>query len=204
MSFTEWSSQLEVVVNTSRDNLGLSLSYIGVFWGIHLVNALLQFRLNVLGIWPRHLLGLPGIFFSPFLHGSFTHLLFNSVSLFVLINLMLLYPHSVFVMISLLILIFGGLATWAFGRNAIHIGSSGMVLGYWGFLLLQIYYNPSVMSIFVVVICIYHLGGLSTSLIPSDSKASWEAHIFGFAAGVGSAYLLNQGHLDRLLQTMPT
>ena len=58
-------------------------------WGIHIINMLTRFRLAVFGILPRHIIGLPGIILSPFIHGNFEHLLFNSISLWVLLALLM-------------------------------------------------------------------------------------------------------------------
>ena len=78
------------VVLSIQHNLLFVLGIIAILLVIHLVNWLLGYRLNILGIYPRKLAGLPGIIFSPFLHGNFNHLFFNSVPLFALINLILL------------------------------------------------------------------------------------------------------------------
>ena len=40
-----------------------------------------------------------------------------------------------FISSSLLILVVGGLGVWVFGRAAYHIGASGLVFGYFGFLV---------------------------------------------------------------------
>src|ERR671925_648378 len=59
----------------------LLLGCVALLWGIECVNALLGHRLNRWGILPRTFAGLVGIPLSPFLHGSFAHLILNTVPL---------------------------------------------------------------------------------------------------------------------------
>jgi len=54
-------------------------------WAIFVLNNLLWGgHLNGYGITPRHVAGLPGILWSPFLHGSFEHIAANTLPLLVL------------------------------------------------------------------------------------------------------------------------
>ena len=50
------------------------LLLIAALWFIQLVNWALHYRLNFLGIYPRHPFGLIGIITAPLLHSSFNHL----------------------------------------------------------------------------------------------------------------------------------
>ena len=44
-----------------------------VAWCIHALNVACQYRLNILGIYPRHVFGLIGIVTSPWLKGPLIH-----------------------------------------------------------------------------------------------------------------------------------
>lgn len=162
----------------------------GVLWGAFILNKLLLGRLNMLGLYPRKLRGLPGIIFSPFLHGSLSHLTFNSLPLFVLMSFILLQGRYRFFEISLIIIVLSGGATWLFGRKAYHIGASGVIMGYFAYLLINAYQHPSVLTFILAGVCLYYFAGLFAYLIPTDEKLSWEAHIFGFLAGIAANYLL--------------
>jgi membrane associated rhomboid family serine protease len=144
--------------------------------------------LNILGIWPRKLLGLPGIIFSPFLHGDFNHLFFNSIPLFIMASFVLLNGMRVFICVSVIIMILGGFCTWLIGRRGVHIGASSVIMGYWGYLLIEAYKHPTVISIALAIVCLYYFGGLALNLFPTKVKSSWEGHFFGFAAGLVAAY----------------
>lgn len=159
-------------------------------WVVHLLNWSVGYRLNLLGIIPRTPRGLIGICFAPFLHGDVWHLLFNSLPLLMLSTLMLMQIKSQFVQAMLLIIVFSGGLTWLFGRRAIHVGASGVVLGQMGFLFALVYFQPSLDAIVLVAVMLYYFGGLLVHLLPVDPTASWEGHVFGFLSGGLVAFLL--------------
>jgi len=174
-----------------KDSLPLSVGFIALLFVIQILNWILRYRLNVLGIWPRKLFGLIGIPCSPFLHGSFTHFIFNALPLFIFSNLILLQGQRVFLTVTVIIILISGVLTWGFARKGIHVGASGLIMGYLGFIIIGIYYKPSYLSVIVGVACLYYFAGMFSNLLPAkDRKISIEAHIFGFIAGIASAYLV--------------
>lgn len=184
------ATALMEIVNAVKANMVFSLEIIAALWVLHILNWLWGYRLNVLGICPRRIYGLPGIFFSPFLHGNFNHIFFNSVPLFVLVNLMMLYGRSLFYWVTFLIVLLSGFAVWLFGKRGIHIGASGVIMGYFGYLLSQAYFKLTAVTLILAVLCLYYFGGLLLALLPSTKKEiSWEGHVFGFLAGIAAAYL---------------
>lgn len=152
------------------------------------INFLLCYSFNILGILPRTWAGIPGIILAPLLHGSFSHLFFNSLPLFLLINLVLFEGMPTFLVITGLITFLSGAGTWCFGRRAYHIGASGLILGYAGYLMLNAILKPSVVSLLLIIFYFYYLGALLSSLIPKEDCASWEGHIFGLLAGLSVRY----------------
>lgn len=182
-------SQLQHLALLIKNNIPMALLLIGVLWVILVLNALVHYRLNIFGIYPRRLRGFPGIFLHPLLHGSFNHLFFNSIPLFVMLTFVLIYGMVPFVFITLLITILSGLATWLFGRNAIHVGASGLIMGYWGYLLVNAYVHPSILTYALGIVLLYYFGGLVLSIFPSEEKVSWEGHLFGLLAGITTAFL---------------
>lgn len=166
-----------------------ALFLIAILWVIQLINALLGYRLNFLGIHPRHLRGLIGIPCSPFLHAGFNHLFFNSIPLLILLDFMLLRGNHAFICATTWIMLISGSVTWLFGRRGLHVGASSLAMGYWGYLLIQAYHHPSVLSILLGIICLYYLGGLISGFFPTEERVSWEGHFFGFLAGIAAVYL---------------
>lgn len=183
------AAALELIISSLKHNSIFMLKIIGGLWLLQTFNWVLQYRLNILGIIPRTLIGLRGIVCAPFLHGDFSHLFFNSVPLFVLANLILVQGRTTFYAISLFIIIVGGTTLWLVGKRGIHIGASTLIMGYFGFLLAGAYFKITATTILVAIICLYYFGGLVLALFPSSEKhISWEGHVCGFLAGITAAY----------------
>lgn len=180
---------LQTLLQTIQDNLSLLLGIALLLWGLLLVNKLLGYRLNYLGIIPRTGRGLIGIIFSPFLHANATHLFFNTFPLLALACFVLVGGQALFWKVTISIILLSGALIWLFGRRAIHIGASALVTGYWGYLLINAYLQPSLMAIVLAVICAYYFGGLFFGLFPSEEKISWEGHLLGCIAGIATNFL---------------
>lgn len=183
------TDQLLNALELIKANIRQALLIVGLLWIIQVVNFVLRYRLNVLGIYPRKIPGLVGIFCAPFLHGSFTHLFFNSIPLFVLVDFALANGLHQFEIITLIIMVISGLATCVFGRPGIHVGASSVIMGYFSYLLLNAYQHPSVMGVMLAIVCAYYFGGLLLSIFPQEEKTSWEGHLSGFLAGIAAVYV---------------
>lgn len=194
---TNLAETFEIIGSSIQLHIFLILGLLGLLWLIQIFNSASHYRLNRFGIYPRNIHGLIGILASPFLHGSYTHLLFNSIPLFILSALILVNGTTLFIGVSLIITILSGFGVWLFGRKAFHVGASSVIMGYWGFLLFNIYQQPSVMSIILGLLCLYYLGSLVLSLFPTEEKVSWEGHVFGFLAGLFTSYWIT--HPTQLL-----
>ena len=89
------------------------------------------------------------------------------------------------------VIVVGGLATWLLARPAVHIGASGLVFGYAGFLLVAGFVEKSVRGILVALIVGAFFGGMVLrGITPVASYVSWESHLFGLAAGVLAAFAI--------------
>jgi len=188
--------QLTELVQTIQQNKPLLAMVFGSLWLIHIVNALISYRLNQLGLYPRNAFGLIGIFASPFLHGNFNHVFFNSIPLFILMVFLLQQGLALFYITTGLIVLGSGMAVWLLGRKALHIGASSLIMGYWGYLIIDAYIHPSTTSVLLILLCLYYFGGFLTSLIPSEGT-SWEGHVFGLISGM----LIGYFHISQLVLT---
>lgn len=185
--FTQFDYLVQALVLHATDALWVILA----LWLIHGLNYLSHYRLNHLGILPRSARGLVGILFSPFLHGDVEHLLFNSLPLFVLLDLLWLRGTHQVIQIVLAIQLLSGALVWLFARRAYHIGASAVLCGLWSFLLVGAIRAPGIMTVVVAILCIYYVGGLGvTSWLSFDRSSSWEGHFFGFVAGLVVALAL--------------
>jgi membrane associated rhomboid family serine protease len=159
-------------------------------WGIEIVDLVLGGNLNRLGILPRTGSGLWGILFAPLLHVNFAHLISNTVPFLGLGWLVMLRRTSDFFLVTAIALLLGGFGTWLLGAPAYHIGASGLIFGYLGFLLLRGYFERSMFSIVLsVAVCILY-GGILWGVLPNQPGISWEGHLFGFLGGIVAAKVL--------------
>jgi membrane associated rhomboid family serine protease len=177
---------LETLISTIRENLAFLLGIVLSLWVLLFFNKLLGYRLNYLGIIPRTGRGLIGIIISPFLHGDANHLFFNTIPLIVLACFILVGGQPLFWRVTITIVLLSGAMIWLLGRRAIHIGASALITGYWGYLLMNAYRQPTLMAIVLAIICVYYFGGLFFGLFPSEERVSWEGHLFGCLAGIAT------------------
>jgi membrane associated rhomboid family serine protease len=136
---------------------------------------------------PRTMDGLWGILTMPLVHGSMKHLICNTVPLLVFGWLILNRGVDYFIKTTTVVLLLGGLLVWIFAREAAHIGASGLVFGYFGFLVARGFYDKSIRSVVITLAIIFFYGGIIWGVLPTARFISWEAHLFGLIAGVIAA-----------------
>jgi len=182
-----------------RKKLLLNMIIPGIFvllmWLVKLVEILFETDFSRFGIYPLTAKGLPGILFSPFIHANFTHLFSNTVPLFFL-SLALFYFYSeVALKVFIWTYFLTGILVWVGGREAWHIGASGVVYGLASFLffsgIIRRYFRLIALSLLIVFL----YGSMVWGLFPGVYKnVSWESHMLGFFSGALLAVLYrNQG-----------
>jgi len=154
---------------------------------VEIVNASMGHQLNAWGIFPRSVYGLAGIPLAPFLHGGFGHVISNSIPFLVLGGLIAFRGRQVLLRVSFIVIGVGGSGVWLLGRSAVHIGASGLVFGYFGYLVARGWYERRFGSILLAIAVIILYGGLILGVLPTRGLVSWEAHLFGLIAGVLAA-----------------
>ncbi|MGL5032207.1 MAG: rhomboid family intramembrane serine protease, partial [Microcystaceae cyanobacterium] len=143
------------------------------------------------GIMPHSVIGLRGILFSPFLHGGFGHLIANTIPFIILGWLVMIQETSDFWIVTMITMIVGGLGVWTFApSNTIHIGASGVIFGYLGFLLFRGYFQRNFASILLSLVVGFLYGGLIWGVLPTQPGVSWQGHLFGFIGGAFAAKLV--------------
>lgn len=169
------------------------VAFVAVFWVIVILNqAVFNGGLNAFGIMPHQLIGLRGILFAPFLHGGFYHVAANTAPFIVLGWMVMLRNISDFYFVSVISALVGGLGTWLVGSPySVHIGASGVIFGYFGYLLFRGYFERSFVAIAISVAIFLTYGGLIWGVLPVQSRISWEGHLFGFIGGIIAAKLLS-------------
>ena len=165
---------------------------VAIFWGLEIVDSsFLGGALDLYGIRPRSLIGLRGILFAPFLHGSFAHVAANTVPFLTLGWLVMLREMRDFFVVTIITMLVSGIGVWLTApAYSIHIGASGLIFGYFGFLLLRGYFERSFAAILFSLIVGLLYGGIIWGVLPLQYGISWQGHLFGFIGGAIAARLL--------------
>lgn len=171
-----------------RTGLTLLSSFVVACWGIWLVDAITPGTLAGLGIRPRSMDGLSGVIAAPFLHGTLSHLSANSVPLLALGGLLLLADAKRFLSATLWAALGSGLVAWLLGPSgSVHIGASGIVFGYLGFLLSRGWFTRRLGLIALSLAVTAVWGGLVLGVLPGEAGVSWQSHVGGLLGGVWAA-----------------
>jgi membrane associated rhomboid family serine protease len=164
-----------------------------LMWVLELVDqVLLRHRLDRFGIMPRTQIGLRGILFAPLLHGTWQHLMANTLPFAVLGWLTLLGGVTEFTIATAVIWLVSGAGVWLFAApRTMHIGASSIIFGYFGFLLSRSYFEQELFSAAVSVVVALLYGPLIWGILPSRRRGiSWQGHLFGFVGGILTARYL--------------
>jgi len=175
----------------------LSLIIPGIFiflmWFVKVTEVLFEADFSRFGIYPLTVKGLAGIVLSPFIHSDFRHLFNNSLPLFLLsLALFYFYSEIAFKVFSLTFIITGTLV-WIGGREAWHIGASGMVYGLASFLffsgIIRKYFRLVALSLLIVFL----YGEMVWGIFPGiHDNISWESHMLGFLSGIFLAIIYRE------------
>ncbi len=168
---------------------------VAIMWAVEIfdqgiMRSVFRSTLDIYGIIPRNPIGLRGILFAPFLHGSFIHLLGNTFPFLVLGWLIMLRETRDFFVVSGVSALVSGAGTWLFGSPGVHIGASGVIFGYLGYLLLRGYFERSALAIALSLGVGTLFGSLLWGVLPLQYGISWEGHLFGFIGGAIAAKML--------------
>ena len=171
-----------------------------LMWLLEVADALIfDNGLDRHGIVPRTWSGLDGILWAPLLHGGFGHLLANTLPFLVLGGFIAIEGPRRWAVVTLFVMVVGGLATWLLARSATHIGASGLVFGYAGFLLVAGFVEKSLKGIAVAIVVGVLFGGMVLrGITPVSSWVSWESHLLGLVVGVLAAFVFATPESERI------
>ncbi len=159
------------------------LVLVAIMWIVKLYEVSNGIDLGVHGVLPRHIAGLQGILFSPFLHGSYDHLVSNTTPMILLMGTLIFFYDGLWLLAFVLIYFLSGIGLWMGGRENYHIGASGVVYGLTGFLFLSGVLRRDIKLMAISMLVIFLYGGMVWGIFPMFYQVSWEAHLFGLLSG---------------------
>ncbi len=159
-----------------------------IFWIVEIFEQTTGISLVRLGVYPLHAKGLPGILFSPFIHSDFEHLISNSIPFFILMFALIYFYRRISYQIFLQLFFLSGICVWFSGREAWHIGASGVVYAMAAFHFVSgiIRSDTRLLTLSVTVVFLY--GGMVWGMFPINPDVSWEGHLWGAISGVVIAW----------------
>lgn len=182
---------------------------LAVMWVVRALDAILPGSWNrALGIVSWHFDGLDGVIASPLLHSGWSHLVANSVPFAVLGLLVSFDGIRRFWAVTAIAAVVGGLGTWFVNSpGTLTVGASGLVFGYFGYLLVRSFVAPSLghgilYAVVAVAVAVLYGGTMFTGIFGAASGISWQAHLFG-AIGGGAAAIVLRPRRGRRQESAP-
>jgi membrane associated rhomboid family serine protease len=168
------------------------VGFLVLLWVIQTANWADGYRLDgPLAIQPHSLAHLSGILTAPFLHVSWQHIEGNSVPLFVLGFLTAYRGIAKFFAVTAIAIATSGLSVWLFQNGgSLTVGASGLVFGYFGYVLARGFFDRNWVDIVVGVAA----GGMYYYIllvaVPGTPGVSWLDHSGGLVGGLLAGWLL--------------
>ncbi|MFT5707291.1 MAG: membrane associated rhomboid family serine protease [Oceanospirillaceae bacterium] len=159
---------------------------------LEVINIVTARALNQFGLIPRQLTGLIGIFSAPLLHGSLWHFFSNIIPFALFSFLLLQHGTKRYLQVTLICTVVSGLLVWLFARSAIHVGASGLIYGYFGYLVLAGFLSKKLKLILISLFVGLSYGTLVFGILPVSRYISWESHLFGLIVGLLCAYWIHK------------
>ncbi|MFC4122417.1 rhomboid family intramembrane serine protease [Nonomuraea zeae] len=175
----------EVMIAEARKAFWVMVGFLAVIWLLQIANWASGYALSYeYGDRPWDPASLPNIVSSPFLHWSWAHIEANSGPLFIFGFLSAYRGVRKFLGVTGLIVLVSGLGAWfTAAPGSVGAGASGVVFGYFGYVLVRGAFDRHLIDIVVGVVMALCFAYQFTGLLPQEG-IGWQAHLFGFLAGV--------------------
>ncbi|MCW5908528.1 MAG: rhomboid family intramembrane serine protease [Chitinophagales bacterium] len=178
-------------------NLLIVFALVSVLWVVQLLQYSFGYDFSAFANHPRHVDGLKGIIFSPFLHNpnSLEHIISNTLPILVLLTVLLnAFPSMAFTVL-VAIHLGSGLLVWLLApEHTYHIGASGIVYGIAGFLVASGLFRNDRTAVAIALFVTMAYGGMVLGFIPTKG-VSWQSHLYGALCGVVIAFVFRKKDL---------
>ena len=163
-----------------------------VLWAIQIANVADSYHLTLsYGIRPRDVGSLPDILTAPFLHFSWTHIEGNSGPLFIFGFLAAYRGIKKFAVLTLIVVLTSGFAAWFFEPSGVGAGASGVVFGYFGYIIVRGLFDRHLIDVLVGAVMALCFAYQFAVLLPHEG-IGWQAHVGGLVGGIVGGWLLRE------------
>lgn len=180
----------EIMIAEARKAFWVMVGFLGLIWIIQIANAIDDYGLSYgYGIRAWDAGTLPGIISAPFLHFSWAHIEGNSGPLFIFGFLSAYRGVKRFFGVTALIALTSGLGAWfTSSPQAVGAGASGLVFGYFGYVLVRGAFDRHLIDIVIGLVMALCFAYQFAGLLPAEG-IGWQAHVFGFLGGILGGWL---------------
>nr|WP_245802302.1 rhomboid family intramembrane serine protease [Corynebacterium pacaense] len=171
----------------TRTGFTFAIGFVVVIWVVEFLNILSGGRLSYYGIHPLDPSSLWHIATAPLLHANFEHLIGNTIPAAIFCFIIGMGGKRVFWEVTLIVGLVAGIGTWLFGGvGTNHIGASGLIYGWLGYLIVRGVFNRDGKQILLGVALAFIYSGLFWGLLPTQPGVSWQGHLFGALGGIAA------------------
>lgn len=162
---------------------------VAIMWLVKIYEVFNNTRFTRWGIFPRESDGLIGILTGPFVHSNWQHLFANSLPLFMMMSIILVFYKKVAAPTFFIVTFFTGFAVWLFARESYHVGASGVVYGLISFVAFSGLFRRNIKSIVLAMVMMVIYSSYFAGIVPTEERISWESHLFGALVGIVVAFV---------------
>jgi len=140
---------------------------------------------HTLGVYPRQIGNIWGIFTVIFVHADWTHLTNNVISFVLLGSFLYFFYKQIANKVMIISYISSGLILWIIGRESWHIGASGLIYSLAFFLFFSGIIRKHVPLIALSFVIAFVYGSMIWHIFPwqIQDPISWEGHLAGGLTG---------------------
>jgi membrane associated rhomboid family serine protease len=195
---TAGSAEAELVLAGARNAFFVMIGFLALIWILQIANwADASQLVRDYGIRARSVSSLPDIVTAPFLHFSWSHLEGNSGPLFIFGFLAAYRGIAKFFGVTAVVILTSGLAAWLTEpANAVGAGASGVVFGYFGYIMVRGLFDRHLIDILIGAVMALCFAYQFTVLVP-HAGIGWQAHLGGLIGGLLSGWIFRDRRAGR-------
>jgi membrane associated rhomboid family serine protease len=178
--------------NSLKQSVVFPILMLVAMWTVYGFEHYLHTYFTSYGIYPRDLVGIRGILFSPFIHGDLEHIVNNSYPVLFLGTAIFYFYKNTAKFVMMYSFLMTGIWVWAMARASFHIGASGLIYAWGAFLFTSGVLNKNKQMLGVSLLIVFLYGSMVWGVLPLVEGVSFESHLFGALAGIILAFVFKK------------